>query len=180
MIQVYYRCQENGRVDVLFAYKRVTPSSYVWCVKGISGYGSTIPTWGFGLLRIDGAGGNSELYGFEEIDYVNTCSSEVYKYSCNGLAIDQIEVQEEEEPEELDELSVSAEEMRGLSGCESLLDNYYYTAEEDQDPDCGYFIDEEKQKQHGDSFWTESFDAWVYQAAKHVNQAGTHMELLPD
>lgn len=180
MTQIYYRCQEDGRADVLFAYKQVSERNFVWCVKGISSYGSTFPSFGFGLLRIAGDGGDAELYGFEEIDYEHTCSSDVYRYACSGAAIDEIEVDEDNDPEELEELTVSHQEMQGLSECENLIDEYYYTADEDQDPACGYFIDEDKRKQHGDSYWTETFDAWVYQAAKHVNQAGTHMELLPD
>lgn len=180
MMHIYYSCQEDGRADVVFAYKQINSNNFVWCVKGISNYGSTTPNFGFGLIRIDSDGGETKLYGFEEIDYETTCSSEVFKWSCGGTAIDEIAVDEDEDAEELEELAVTQEEMRGLSECESILDEYYYTAEEDQDPDCGYFIEEEKRKQHGDSFWTETFDAWVYQAAKNVNQAGTHMELLPD
>ena len=179
MVNVYYSCQEDGRADVLFAYKKVEPNTYVWCVKGLANYGSPQVAWGFGLIRISEES-DPELYGFEEIDYENTCSGQVYKYPCEGSAIDCLETDEDCEADEVDELEVSPDEMRALADCENILDDYYYTAEEDEDPNCGYFIVKEKLESHGDSFWNDDFDAWVYQAAKHVNQAGTHMELYPD
>ncbi len=151
----------------------------MWCVKGIPDRGSTYPNWGFGLLRLSDDS-HGELFGFEEIDYGDTCSGQVIKYSCEGSSVSTVVIDLESGPEEYEELSVSAEEMRGLSECEEMLDKFYYAAEEDEDPSCGYFVFEEKVNEFGQSFWTESFDAWVYQVAKHINQAGTHMELLPD